>query len=100
MSFTFSALADLLSNSFGMYKDEKFPAPGNYYYNEIKSAKFFDRCVIVKESSLDIISDKIEGFSTLQKKKLIVRGLSDFAHRNIPTCDAEMLCCNMRWKIE
>lgn len=100
MSFTFSALADLLANSFSMYKDDEFPITGNYYFNEIKSAKYSGHCITVKIASLQVLEDKVDGFTILEKKKVIVRALKDFARRNIPGTDTEMFCNSMRWKIE
>lgn len=98
-SFTFSALCDILSDSFAICRTKEFPGCGNYYYCEIKSAKWEKRPIRVLQSSLDVISDKIDGVTIQYKKKIITRALSDFAYHNIPDCDAEMLCKDMRWII-
>jgi len=98
-TFTFSALADILSDSFAICRTSEFPECGNYYYNEIKTAKWENQPIKVLQNSLDVIDDKIDGLTDLSKKKLITRALIDFTHRNIPSSDAEMLCNNMRWII-
>ncbi len=99
-TFTFSALTDILSDSFAICRTAEFPGCGNYYYCEIKSALWEKRCVIVLQYNLDAINDKINGFTIIQKRKLITQALSDFAFRNIPDCDAIHICKSMRWKIE
>lgn len=98
-TFTFSALVDILSGSFAICRTKEFPGCGSYYYNEIKSAKWENRCIIILQKSLDVLSNKINNLSTTEKKKLIIRALRDFAYRNIPASDAEMLCKNMEWII-
>lgn len=98
-SFTFSALCDILSDSFAVCRTEEFPRCGDYYYCEIKSAKWENRSINVLQSSLNVLDGKIENLTKLEKRKIITRALSDFAFRNIPVCDAEMLCNNMRWVI-
>jgi len=98
-TFTFSALCDILSDSFAICRTNEFPRCGSYYYSEIKTAKWENRPINVLEKSLDVINDKIDALDINSKKKIITRALSDFAHRNIPSSDAEMLCKNMRWVI-
>ena len=99
-TFTFSALVDILSDSFAICRTKEFPGCGSYYYSEIKSAKWENRCINVLQSNLHILNGKIDNLTKQQKKKLITRALSDFTHRNFPTSDADMLCKDMRWKIE
>ena len=98
-TFTFSALSEILSDSFSMCKTKEFPRCGDYYYCEIKSAKWENRCINILQKSLDVLDGKIENLTKLEKKKLITKALSDFAFHNIPVCDAEMLCKDMRWVI-
>jgi len=97
--FTFSALVDILSGSFTVCRTHEFPGCGDYYYFEIKSALWENRCINVLSHNLNAISDKIRNFTIHEKKKLITQALSDFAFRNIPDCDAIHICKNMRWKI-
>ncbi len=99
-TFTFSALADILSDSFATHRTPEFPGCGDYYYFEIKSALWENRCISVLQKNLDVIGDKISNFTIIQKKKLITQALSNFAFRNIPDCDAMPICKSMRWKIE
>ncbi len=99
-TFTFSALADILSDSFAICRTAEFPGCGDYYYCEIKSALWENQCIIILQHNLDAISDKINNFTIIEKKKLITRALSNFAFRNIADCDAIHVCKNMRWKIE
>lgn len=98
-TFTFSALCDILSDSFAICRTSEFPGCGSYYYSEIKTAKWENRPINVLEKSLDVINDKIDGLTILSKKKIITRALIDFAYRNIPSSGVEMLCDNMRWII-
>ena len=98
-TFTFSALSDILSDSFATHKTHEFSACGSYYYSEIKSAKWENRCIRVQQCNLDAVSDKITHLTIIEKKKLITRALCDFTFRNIPYCDAVGYSENMRWKI-
>lgn len=98
-TFTLSALTDILSDAMSMYKDECNSSPGNYFYIEIKSFHFENRCINLKKSVLDCLEGKIDNFSQNQKKNLIIRALKQFAYRNIPDSDAEMFCKGLRFKI-
>jgi hypothetical protein len=88
-----------LSDSFAICRTQEFPGCGNYYYCEIKSAKWENRCVNVLQDSLDVIGDKINNFTIIEKTKLITKALRDYAFRNIPYGDAVVYAENMRWKI-
>lgn len=98
-SFTFSALCNILSDSFAICRTKEFPGCGSYYYSEIKSAKWENRPIHVLKSSLHILDGKIENLTRLEKKKIIIQALSDFTFRNIPDSDAKMYCKDMRWVI-
>ena len=99
MNFTFSALCDILCNSFSICRTEEFSGCGDYYYKEIKSSKWEDRAVRVLSESLDVLDGKITHFTIQNKKKLISQSLKEYAYRNIPYSDATELCKNMRWII-
>lgn len=98
-TYTFSALADILSDSFALTRTEEFPGCGNYYYNEIKCAKWENRAIRVLEKNLDVLNGKIDNLDHLQRRNLITKALKEFAFRNIPDNDTEMLCKHMEWLI-
>lgn len=98
-SFTFSALCNILSDSFAICRTKEFPGCGGYYYSEIKCFRWENRSIHVLKSSLDVLEGKIKNLTKLEKKKIITQALIDFAFRNIPDSDAEMYCKNMRWVI-
>ena len=98
-TFTFSALVDILKNSFSICRTSKFPRCGDYYYNEIKEAKWENRTIRILESSLNVLNDIINDTTITNKKKIITRALRDFTFYNMPDIEAENLCKDMRWKI-
>ena len=98
-SYTFSALADILSDSFALTRTAQFSGCGSYYYNEIKCAKWENHSIRVLEKSLEALNGKIDNLDVLEKRNLISRALKDFAFRNIPATDVEMLCKDMEWVI-
>ena len=51
-TFTLSALTNMLSDAMSMYKDDCNSSPGNYFYKEIKSFHFENRCINLKKSVL------------------------------------------------
>ena len=98
-TYTFSALVDILSDSFAVCRTNEFPGCGNYYYSEIKCNKWEKRSINVLRYDLEVLNGKIDNLTIIEKKKLITESLKRFAYRNYPGTDAESLCNNMRWVI-
>lgn len=98
-TYTFSALTDILSDSFAVCRTPKFPACGDYYYSEIKCNKWEKRSIKVLRYDLEVLNGKIDNLTIIEKKKLITESLKSFADRNYPDTDAESLCKDMRWII-
>jgi hypothetical protein len=98
-TYTFSALADMLKEQFSLYKNDEFPSPGMYYYTEIKSYHFQDRCINVKKSTLDVLEGKVNDLSLKGIQMLIIKALKIFAHANMPVSDADWFTKEMKFKI-